>query len=267
MTKKLLMCTPEYYDIEYVINPWMDLNNKVNKAKAWEQWNNLVSVLKSCGVVIEVIEGQPGLPDMTFAGDEGIIFDGVCLLSNFKYPQRQKELDHYLPWLKEHNYVIKKIPDGIYFEGLGDVVVTDKKVVYGHGPRSHQDAFNWIHKTFPELDIAVKLPIKDELFFHLAMAIGLLDKDTAIYCERAFFPEDIKKIKNKFKNAIAASEVDVMENIICNNIVVGRKVICHDCSKELELKLNALNFEVIKCNVSEFKKSGASLRCLVLNLE
>lgn len=267
MTKKLLMCTPKYYDVEYVINPWMNLDNKVDKTKAQNQWEDLITVLNSCGVDVEVIEGVAGLPDMTFAGDAGIMFDGVFLASNFKYPQRQKEREHYITWIKKHNYIIREVPKEIYFEGLGDVVVAGKKVVCGHGPRSHREAFKWIRKTFPQLDIAVELPIKDELFFHLAMAAGPLDEDTIIYCERAFFQNDVDNIKKKFKNAIAANEIDVMENIICNNIVVGRKIICHDCSKELEDLLNTLNFEIIRCDVSEFKKSGASLRCLVLNLE
>lgn len=34
---KVLMCRPDYFDIEYEINPWMRVENKVNYARALAQ--------------------------------------------------------------------------------------------------------------------------------------------------------------------------------------------------------------------------------------
>ncbi|OGR67716.1 MAG: hypothetical protein A2X30_09330 [Elusimicrobia bacterium GWB2_63_16] len=266
MSTKFLMCTPEYYDIEYVINPWMDLKNKVDRKKAAAQWEGLIEVLQKHGASVEIIRGVPGLPDMTFAGDCGILVDGTFLASNFKHPERQPEREHYLSWLRKKNYKIKEIPADVYFEGLGDVIISGKRVVFGHGPRSHKDAEGWIKKTFPQLQVVTELQIRDDRFFHLAMGAGLLDEDTIIYYPKAFSTADTEKIRSRFRHAIAADDYDVLENIVCNNIVIGRKVIFHDCSIELRRRLEKLNFEVLTCDVSEFKKSGASLRCLVLNL-
>jgi len=46
---KVLMCAPTYFDIEYVINPWMDTNNRVNKERAWQQWEHVRDVLRDLG--------------------------------------------------------------------------------------------------------------------------------------------------------------------------------------------------------------------------
>lgn len=41
-----LMCKPRYFDVEYVINPWMEGNQgKVDKALAARQWQNLYDTL------------------------------------------------------------------------------------------------------------------------------------------------------------------------------------------------------------------------------
>ena len=59
------MCPPTYFDVEYSINPWMDVSDKVDHDLAMTQWTDLIELLKSLGDTISVVEAQPGLPDMT----------------------------------------------------------------------------------------------------------------------------------------------------------------------------------------------------------
>lgn len=266
MINKLLLCTPSYYDIEYCINPWMDLNNRVNKKKAWMEWERLIQTFKSLNVEISTIEGQPNLPDMTFAGDCGMFLDGTFLASNFKHQERKPERDHYVKWMRDNGYSVAEIPSDIVFEGLGDVIYDGAKIVFGHGPRSSAVSLDYIRKTFPQIEVLAEVEIKDDAFFHLAMAAGLLNDKTIIYYPPAFTEKSIEVIKKTFPNAIAVGEQDAREYFVCNNVPIGNKVIMDNCTTDLEKKLNELNFEVVKCDVGEFKKSGASLRCLVLSL-
>ena len=37
----ILMCPPDYYGIEYEINPWMDRRRQVDHARAVRQWTEL----------------------------------------------------------------------------------------------------------------------------------------------------------------------------------------------------------------------------------
>ncbi len=53
--KKVLMCRPLHYSVEYIINPWMKPNS-VDPKKAMQQWNNLVSIYQSLGIDVEIID-------------------------------------------------------------------------------------------------------------------------------------------------------------------------------------------------------------------
>ena len=46
---RLLMCPPDYYGIEYEINPWMRVSNQSNGDRARTQWQALTQVLEKRG--------------------------------------------------------------------------------------------------------------------------------------------------------------------------------------------------------------------------
>ena len=61
---RFLMCAPDHYDVDYVINPWMEGNiHKSSRDRAVEQWQKLFHVLKEQAVV-DLVQPQPGVPDM-----------------------------------------------------------------------------------------------------------------------------------------------------------------------------------------------------------
>ena len=47
--KKILMASPEYFDVIYEINSHMNLSTKVDKNLAVIQWNNLKEIYESIG--------------------------------------------------------------------------------------------------------------------------------------------------------------------------------------------------------------------------
>ncbi|MCL2893931.1 dimethylarginine dimethylaminohydrolase family protein [Brenneria tiliae] len=266
MIKELLMCKPDFYDIEYVINAWMNPENKVDKKLAQEQWDNVYEKLTERGVKIKTISPVEGLPDMTFAGDCGMIHGNKFLASNFRHPERQGETQYYIDFLKEYGFEIHRVQPDVYFEGLGDVIYWDDSIIFGYGPRSDKEAVKAIRATYPELKVRGELHIQDKTFFHVALAFSFIDEDTIIYYPEAFTAESQRFIEANFEKRIAISAHDAKELFVCNNIPVGKDVLIHDCSSEVERQLNAFGFNVVKCNMSEFFKSGGSLRCLVLKL-
>jgi N-dimethylarginine dimethylaminohydrolase len=67
-------------------------------------------------------------------------------------------------------------------------------------------------------------------------------------------------------NELIDSQEKDGEFMVCNNIVVGRKILVHDCTPQLEESLGEWEYEVMRCPADEFLKSGGSVRCLILNL-
>ena len=72
---KFFMCPPSYYDVEYVINPWMKGNlGGVDRDEAVREWDSLYRTL-SKQAEVEIIEPEKGFPDMVFTAnaDKNII--------------------------------------------------------------------------------------------------------------------------------------------------------------------------------------------------
>lgn len=71
---RLLVCPPDYFGIEYEINPWMRRSNTVNRDQAVRQWHGLMQVLEQdVGAVLERMSPVPGLPDLVFTANAGIV--------------------------------------------------------------------------------------------------------------------------------------------------------------------------------------------------
>ncbi len=69
--EKFVLCSPRFYGVEYVINPWMEGNiGRANRDVALRQWDALRRALAARGH-IEVIEPVAGLPDNLLASRLG----------------------------------------------------------------------------------------------------------------------------------------------------------------------------------------------------
>ncbi len=63
------MCAPDYFGIDYVINPWMEGNcGKADHALAVKQWSGLKRAIETQTAVV-LIPPQPGLPDQVFTAN------------------------------------------------------------------------------------------------------------------------------------------------------------------------------------------------------
>lgn len=263
---RVLMCPPTYFDVVYSINPWMKLENKVDRDLARRQWDNLCEVLTGLGVAIDLIDPVAGLPDMTFSGDCGVVVGKQFLCSNFRWPERQPEAAHYARWMADAGYQVRRVPDGVVFEGLGDVIYHDDTVIFGYGPRSDAAAAGALRRVFPELRVLGEVYIADGAFFHVALAAAFLSEDVLLYYPEAFDAPSRAFLAGAVTTAIPVDGHDATHHFVCNNIVIGDRVLLDGCSTQLASRIRKAGFEPVAIDMSEFKKSGGSLRCLILKL-
>jgi N-dimethylarginine dimethylaminohydrolase len=88
---RFLMCAPDHYDVDYVINPWMEGNlHRASRQRAAAQWQGLQTLLAGLAQV-ELIEPQPGVPDLVFTANAGVVIEREVVLSRFHHPERQRE--------------------------------------------------------------------------------------------------------------------------------------------------------------------------------
>ena len=110
--RSILMVSPDYFSIDYAINPHMVSDNgqlnQVDPARAMEQWLKLKAIFESLNLDIDVIDGEKGLPDMVFCANQMFPFikDGVhsVILSRMEAEQRQPEVDHFSTWALSNKY-------------------------------------------------------------------------------------------------------------------------------------------------------------------
>lgn len=260
-----LMCPPDYFDIEYEINPWMDRRNRVDPALARIQWDRLVETLRGLGDTLDFIAPDPRCPDMTFSGDGGIVVDNFFIPSTFRVEERKLEVAHYVEWFGARGFTVVDYGDDIYFEGLGDVVFHGKRAVLGHGVRSESRSFEVLRQFVPDLEILCKMEIVDDRFFHLAMALAFVGDHTVLYYPPAFTPASVEALKMAVADPVAVSDEDACGYFACNNLVIGNRVLLDGATPRLAADLAERGLEPLITPMSEFKKSGGSLRCLVLS--
>src|SRR5205807_9229373 len=95
---RILMCPPDHYGIEYESNPWMNRSLGAVRALAFRQWQQLRDALASLGVRVETMDARPGLPDLVFTANAGLVFGSAFLSSRFRHEVRARESPHFDAW-------------------------------------------------------------------------------------------------------------------------------------------------------------------------
>ena len=85
-----LLCPPNYFDVEYAINPWMT-GEAIDRNLAIDQWNNLCKAITEAGGTVKTINPVNGLPDMVFTANSGTVHNNTVVMSRMRHKERQKE--------------------------------------------------------------------------------------------------------------------------------------------------------------------------------
>ncbi len=264
---RFLMCPPDAYDVDYVINPWMEGNiHKPSKTVAVEQWERLRNRLAERGE-IETLQPQPGLPDMVFTANSGVVVGKKAVLSRFLYKERQGEEEHFRRWFKRHDFELFELPPDLPFEGAGDALLDRGGACLwaGYGFRSELDSHPLLAQW---LDIEViSLRLIDPRFYHLDTCFCPLEGGWLLYYPGAFDAYSNRLIEQRVpaEKRLAVNEADAV-NFACNAVNVGRLVMANQMSPELLKRLVAAGFELAETPLTEFMKSGGGAKCLTLRL-
>ncbi|MDO8262893.1 MAG: arginine deiminase-related protein [Gallionella sp.] len=268
--KHFLMCEPGFFEVCYVINPWMEGNlGKVNKELANKQWENLYGIVARLASV-SLIEPVSGLPDMVFTANAGLVHSNKnggkeVIVSSFRHAERKPEAQHYEKFFASQGYRVLHLKESTIFEGAGDALFDSQgKLWIGSGIRSDLHALDEIVDA---LDVeAYALELINPHWYHLDTAFCPLPEGQAIAYPKAFAGKSAAALEAAFgENIIWVSDIDA-KNFACNAISIGRSVIMHKASAELKRALKKCGLELIEADVSEFLKSGGSCKCLTLEI-
>ncbi|CAM3914101.1 dimethylarginine dimethylaminohydrolase family protein [Kibdelosporangium persicum] len=261
--RRFLMCPPEYFDVSYSINHWMDTEVKVDRDKAFEQWQDLAGTLRAAGAVVNEVPPQPDLPDFVFTANAGIIDNGGFLPAHMRFSQRRPEVDHVRRWMSANSWEVFEPPPAVQ-EGAGDALPFAGGLVAGYGMRSELSAYDAITERTGWTVHPFQLT--DPRYYHIDIAFCPLDSRTALIVPEAFTPNDRRRLARLVPDAVLAT-TEEGSMFVANSIVVGRTVVMPACTPRLAKSLERRGFDIAVCDVSEFLKAGGGCRCLTLALD
>lgn len=262
-TKKVLMCPPTHFRVEYSINPWMQ-GEKVDFVRASEQWIRLYEIIESFGVEIKTIKPEKDQPGMVFTANAGLVHKNKVILSNFKHSERKGEKQHFREWFAKNGYEVHELPDRMTFEGAGDCLIHENELIVGFGQRSDFIALDRAAEILG-LDL-IQLPLSNPSFYHLDTCLKVLGthkgQKVGYYYPEAFggampFGDSFSLFPIQLTDAMAFA---------CNSIQIGNNVIIPAGTSSTRDYLKWYRYDIIEIEMGEFIKAGGAAHCLVLSI-
>lgn len=282
LARKVLMCTPAYFEVLDVKNVHMqEFVGQTNHKKSQMQWENLKNIYKELinrKLLDEFheIHGAEGLEDMVFAANQSFPWlmpngEKVVMMSNMKFVSRQKEVPYFEKFFTDQGYRIMHLNTKDYFEGMGDAIPhPGKRLIYGgYGHRTEKTVFNEIAER---LQVPVlMLELINARFYHLDTCFVPLDAETVALCPEAFSLESLQAIGRLFKKVIRIPAYEAEKHFSLNahafipdsqDTHQQRVAILQYGSINTLDVLHQNHFEVHEIDTSEYMKSGGSVFCM-----
>jgi N-dimethylarginine dimethylaminohydrolase len=274
---QLLMSPPDYFEVAYSINPWMNpeqwsLDARRLTRDASSGWNALRSTYESLGARVIVKPAAKGWPDLVFTANCAVVLDGKAILARYLNAERagEEEYGHRMfEQLKARGEVdaIFRTPEGVYFEGAGDAIFdAGRRLMWmGFGQRSSRCAHHTVEQV---LGIrTVSLELVNPRYYHLDTAFCLLSGGDIIYHRAAFTDEGRELIQFLGGDKLIVAPEEDAANLGVNSVCLGRDVVLCHCSPGLRAELEERGYRVHVVPLGAFNRSGGAAYCLTLRLD
>jgi len=264
---KILMCPPDHFTVEYVINPWMaGHEDSLSLDKAKHQWQNLRELVGRFADIV-TIAPHPRLPDMVFTANAGVVYGNKAIASHFVPMERRPEEPIFKQWFRDNGFELLDLDEKIGFEGAGDCLLDrgGSWLWAGFGFRTEIEAHPKIAEFF-DIEL-VSIRLTDARFYHIDTCFCPLTGGYLMYHPPAFDYDSRIAIESRVPphKRIVVDTLDA-GHFACNAINIDDNVILHRASDALKSQLMLAGFKVHECELSEFLKAGGSAKCLSLKL-
>jgi N-dimethylarginine dimethylaminohydrolase len=261
--RKLLLCPPDHYSIDYEINPWMNRQRNAERALAVAQWTRLRDTLQSLDCDIQLMPAPAGLPDAVFTANAGLVVGARFISSNFRHKERRGESAFFDAWFAQRDYEVLHLPPERFFEGEGDALFCGDTLFCGYHFRSDVQSHRWLGELLRCQVISLELV--DDHFYHLDTCFCPLPDGSAVWYPPAFDAYAQKAIRHHVAALVEVSKEEA-RCFACNAVVIGREVVLPEGCPRLCRALNERGYRCHPLTMSEFIKAGGACKCLTLFL-
>ena len=230
-TPRVLMCRPEHFTVSYRINPWMYPENPTDTSLALSQWNTLYQTYLDLGFQVDLIDPLPGLPDMVYAANGGFVLDGIAYGAKFHHQERGPEGPAYMRWFAENGFEVVE-------------------------PQEIHDIFG---------REVVSLQLVNPSYYHLDTALAVIDDHQIAYLPSAFDEYSNGVLKERYPDAIIATEEDAAV-LGLNSFSDGHTVVIAERATTFHRDLQERGYNPIGVELSELLLGGGGVKCCTLEL-
>jgi N-dimethylarginine dimethylaminohydrolase len=255
------MTRPDFFAVEYAINPWMDVATPVDVHVARAQWEALHQAYLRLGHHVDVITPLPGLPDMVYAANGGFIARDMAIVARFRFAERAGESRAYAEWMSSLGY--RPVSTRYVNEGQGDLLMVGDMVLAGYGFRTDPRAHGEISAALGVPVVSLKLV--DPRFYHLDTALAVLDDHTIAFYPPAFSAAAQDRLHALFPDAIVVGSADAYV-LGLNAVSDGLHVVLPSAATGFATQLREAGFKPVGVDLSELLKGGGSVKCCTLEV-
>jgi N-dimethylarginine dimethylaminohydrolase len=281
--RSYLMCRPEYFTVDYAINPFMNPDEPTDTALALRQWEALCDTYRGLGHDVELLDPVAGLVDMVFAANGGFTLGGRAYVASFAHRERRPEAASFQAWFEAHGFETHgfEVPGltgahepaettgAVVNEGEGDFAFVGGVILAGHGFRSSIDSHARLGRIFDREVLSLRLV--DERFYHLDVALTVLDSGAdagparIAYLPSAFDAEGRALLASRFPDSIIVTEAEAAL-LALNSVSDGlHVVVAHEAHGYISA-LTAAGYVPVPVDLSELRKSGGGVKCVTQEL-
>lgn len=258
------MCSPDHFDIEYEINPWMHEDNPVLREEAGVQWKALHDIYtKQLGWDVQLVKPAKGLPDMVFTANGGLVYGEKVVLPHFRHRDRQPESAKFKTWFKKAGFKDFYTPK-YDFEGEGDALMWNDILFAGYPWRTTRESHREL-SDFLGIKV-VSLQLTDARFYHLDTAFTVVDAQTVALYSKAFTKESVAAVRKLVPHVLEATDEDALAYGL-NAMSDGKNIVIPAGARSLIQKYKKRGMHVLPTPIGEFQKSGGGVKCLTLRLQ
>jgi N-dimethylarginine dimethylaminohydrolase len=265
---RILVCPPEFFGVDYVINPWMKGQlGRVDRSLAHAQWSELTEAFARVASV-EEITPRNGSPDMCFTANAGLTAFGRVIPACFRMSERAKEEEPFIDWFTREGFDVVSLPGEDPFEGEGDALFQPGEPLLwaGYGVRSALEPHGVLGQTFGAEVISLRLV--DPHFYHLDTCFAPLPDGRLLYYPAAFDERSRHAIERRIPaSKRIAVDADDAIGFACNVLRIEDQLFLNQASRRLRSSLGKWGFEIHVRPVGEFLKAGGGVKCLSLILD
>lgn len=268
--RRYLMCRPDHFTVSYEINPWMHRAHPTDTSRAVRQWQVLHDTYVGLGHEVDLIDPIPGLNDMVYTANSGLVIDGVALGARFRVSQRRHEERPYREWFAAHGFdVVEPVATQ---EGEGDLMLVGDTILAGYGFRSRLDSHAEVAAVFGREVVSLRLV--NPVYYHLDTALCVLDpvqgpggveRANIAYLPSAFDERGQADLVERFPDAIRVP-ASVPKTLELNAISDGRNVVLSPRTDSFVAQLRERGYHPVPVDVSELNLGGGGVKCCTLEL-